>query len=453
MSWLRFAIVGSGPAGFFTAKNLVKHFPEASIDMYERLPTPFGLIRYGVAPDHPEIKRVLQDFTRLAESSNFRFLGNVTIGRDLSHKTLARCYSAIIYAYGAASDSKLGIPGEERIVSARKFVEWYNGHPEADSFALSHIKSVSIIGNGNVAIDVIRVLGAPLSRLEHTDISSVAFEELKRSSVRDIHVIGRRGLVQAACTAKELRQLSTIQGMSHSILPDDFQASMNHSSRMECDLDQPSGTTVQTRARRRIFEIFSKFPHEPDQNARVRVHWHFLKSPVKVEGNELLLQRTELTGQPHRQSAKLTDQFCPLSSDLIFKSIGYRSVPIDPDVPFDHVNGVVQNRGCRVDAPGPALSYVTGWARTGPFGVLDTTMRSVFVRDMQLMMDSLLEDHSEKRLYVPEENVEAHLRTLRILGFHGWKKIDSLELNHGEARGKVRDKVLDWNTMLEVGGD
>lgn len=450
MSWLRFAIVGSGPAGFFTAKNLAKHFPEAYVDMYERLPTPFGLIRYGVSPDHPEIKRVMKDFTRLAESPKFRFLGNVEVGRDLSHKELAHCYSAIIYAYGAASDSTLGIPGEEHVVSARKLVEWYNGHPEADSFDLSRIKSICIIGNGNVAVDVIRVLGAPLSTLEHTDISSTAYEQLKHSALRDIHVIGRRGLMQAACTAKELRQLSTVEGMSHSISHEDFQASLNDASRAECDFDQPSGTTIQTRAKRRLFDIFNSFSREADPRARIRVHWHFLKRPVKVNGSLVTLQSNVLQGLPFKQTTTPTEVFNTISADLILKSIGYRSVQIDPDVPFDYQIGIVQNIGCRVAAPGPALSYVTGWARTGPFGVLDTTMRSVFVSSIQLMMDSLLDDNDSLLLKPPKDNADSILGKLRVVSFNGWKKIDAHEVNHGEARNKTREKVLDWGKMLEI---
>jgi adrenodoxin-NADP+ reductase len=452
MSWLRFAIVGSGPAGFFSAKNLLKHFPEASVDMYERLPSPFGLIRYGVAPDHPEIKRVLNDFARLAQTSNFRFLGNVTIGRDLSHRDLARCYSAIIYAYGAASDSSLGIPGEEFIVSARKFVEWYNGHPEAVPFQLANVKSVCIIGNGNVAVDVVRILGAPQSQLEHTDIASSALEELRRSAVRDIHVVGRRGMLQAACTAKELRQLSSVEGMSHRIFAADLEASLNESSRKECDFDQPSGTTIHTRAKRRLFEIFNSFRRDADPSARVRVHWHFLKSPVRTDGASMTLQHNELEGPPSNQSSRpIPSQLSSLSADLFFKSLGYKSLQIDSDIPFNAAQGIVENIGCRVQAPGPARTYVTGWARTGPFGVLDTTMRSVFVRLTQVMMDSLLEDYRQQLLQPPEAETDSVLCSLkRVVSFEGWRKIDAYELSQGAAKGKTREKVVDIEEMLDL---
>ena len=369
---LRLAVVGSGPAGFFLTKSLTRHLPGCTVDILERLPCPFGLIRYGVAPDHSPIKSVTADFSAIATTPGVRFLGNVQVGSpSLPLSSLRNHYSAVIYAYGAAADRSLHIPGEqEHIHSARSFVEWYNTHPESTSFDLSSTPSVAIIGNGNVAVDVARILSTPVYELRSTDISHKAYMTLENSAVKDIHIIGRRGALQAACAIKELRQLTNVEGVHVRVYDRDLQESQT------TDTNQASFALL--RVKKRLVELLSSLPKETGKNARVQVHFHFLQSPVEATPTGLRLRRNTLKVDSEGEvKAVGTEEYSEMKCDLVLRSAGYRTTAIDTEVPFDEGKGVVRTQGGRVDMDYPV--YAAGWCQSGPVGILDATMRSAFV--------------------------------------------------------------------------
>jgi len=367
---LRLAVVGSGPAGFFLTKSLIRHLPGCRVDIMERLPCPFGLIRYGVAPDHPQIKGVAADFSAVATSPDVRFLGNVSVGSTLPLQELQKHYSGVVYAYGASADRELGIAGEaQHVLSARSFVEWYNTLPGAAAFDLADIRSVALIGNGNVALDVARILAAPISDLRTTDINAKACMVLENSAVKDIHVVGRRGVLQAACAIKELRKLTEVEGVGVRVFERDIQDS------------QIAGTEEhsypQIRAKKRLLELLNALPREPNKSARVQIHFHFLQSPVKVTASEIHLQRNSLRFSPSGVQAVGTEEYTQLPCDLVLRSTGYRTVAIDPAVPFDEKMHVIAARDGRAETEFPV--YAAGWCRSGPVGILDYTMRNAFV--------------------------------------------------------------------------
>lgn len=369
---LRLAVVGSGPAGFFVTKSLLRHLPGCGVDILERLPCPFGLIRYGVAPDHPQIKAVSTDFSAIASSPCVRFLGNVSVGSPaLPLQELQKHYSGVIYAYGASADKELGIAGEaEYARSARSFVEWYNSLPGAKAFDLSDTKSVAIIGNGNVALDVARILASPVYDLRSTDISQKACMVLEDSAVKNIHIIGRRGALQAACAIKELRKLTEVEGVSVRVYERDLKE-----SQIETTGEQ---SYPQARAKKRLLELLDSLPKEPSRDARVQVHFHFLQSPVKITASELHLQRNTLQSSPTGIKAVGTKEHTQLPCDLVLRSTGYRTLAIDPAVPFDEKRNVITAENGRVGTDFPI--YAAGWCRSGPEGILDYTMRNAFVR-------------------------------------------------------------------------
>jgi NADPH-dependent glutamate synthase beta subunit-like oxidoreductase len=283
----------------------------------------------------------------------------------------------VIYAYGASEDRTLDIPGGNKTHPARKFVEWYNAHPYAESFDLSKVETVGIIGNGNVAIDIARIMGMNWESLEKTDINRETVEALKSSNVKEIYMIGRRGAIQAAMTVKELRLLTMVPEISIRVFQDEIERSLNDVSQEEADLKSPVAISLQSRARRRLFDLMNSLPRVHKSSAKTKLDFRFLLEPVSYENNTLKLEKTALSGTKCNQIAHRTGEFLSLSADLVFRSIGYKCIKIDSDLPFDESRGIVQNIAGRV--PGSSPVYVTGWAKTGPFGVIDTTMRSVFV--------------------------------------------------------------------------
>lgn len=256
-------------------------------------------------------------------------------------------------------------------------MEWYNGHPYADSFDLSNVETVGIIGNGNVAIDIARIMGTYCDSLQKTDINQDALNALRNSKVREIYMIGRRGAIQAAMTVKELRLLTNVPEISMRVFQDEIDRSMNQVSLEEADLDAPVATNMQTRARRRLYDLLNSLPRTHKTSAKVKLDLRFLLDPVSYTNNTLKLEKTTLSGSKYGQIAQGTGEFETLSADLMFRSIGYKCVKIDSELPFNESRGIVQNIAGRVAGSTPV--YVTGWAKTGPFGVIDTTMRSVFV--------------------------------------------------------------------------
>ncbi|HJQ50479.1 MAG TPA: FAD-dependent oxidoreductase, partial [Gaiellaceae bacterium] len=354
---MRVAVVGSGPAGFYAAGALLSADPPAEVDMIERLPTPWGLVRLGVAPDHPKLKSVSRAFERIAEQPGFRFLGNVEFGRDLEHADLVRLYDAVIYAVGAQTDRRLGIPGEDLPGSwaATEFVAWYNGHPDYQELAFDlSVERVVVIGNGNVALDLARMLALTHDELEPTDATDASIEAIASSPIREIVVVGRRGPSQAAFTTPELQEMGELAGADVVVDASDLEGA------------QPSGTNAE-----RNVAVLKEFAARKPEGKPRRVVFRFFESPVAILGEERVegveLVRNELDAD---ERAVPTDEHETLQCGLVFRSVGYHGVEL-PGVPFDARSGIIPNEGGRVE-PGV---YCAGWIKRGPTGVIGTNKK------------------------------------------------------------------------------
>ena len=346
---LRVAIIGSGPSAFYAADYLQKQTGlVVQIDMYDRLPTPYGLVRGGVAPDHPKIKTVTKVYERIAQAPGFRFFGNVEYGKDISHDDLMAHYHAIIFAVGAPSDRKMGIPGEELAGSfpATEFVGWYNGHPDYRdlNFDLSH-ERVAVIGNGNVAMDVTRILASSYEELAVTDIADYALEALRESKVTDIYMLGRRGPAQAAFTNPELKEFGELAEAECVVRPEDI------------ELDPLSNQYIlsgEDRNAERNMQTLMRYSTQGDLGKKKRIHMRFLVSPVRCIGT-VHVEAVEIVHNELYQAddgslrPRATDTTEILPIELIFRSIGYKGVPV-PGVPFDTRAAVIPNdRRARID--------------------------------------------------------------------------------------------------------
>jgi ferredoxin--NADP+ reductase len=444
---LRVAIVGSGPAGFYAAGSLLSADVAAEVDMIERLPTPWGLVRLGVAPDHPKIKSVSRAFERIAERPGFRFLGNVEVGRDLEHRELMELYDAVIYAVGAQSDRRMGIPGEDLpgSWSATELVAWYNGHPDHQllDFDLSGERAV-VIGNGNVAVDVARMLALTPEELAPTDTTDAAIRSIASSGIREIVMIGRRGPVQAAFTNPELLELGELAGADVIVDP------------AELALDPVSEAMLagDTNAERNLAVLREYAAREPEGKPK-RLVLRFLLSPVelvgteRVEAVELVRNTLEPDGRGGLRAVP-TGVRETLPATVVFRSVGYRGVEL-PGVPFDEDRGTIRNENGRVlDERGahvPGL-YATGWIKRGPSGVIGTNKK-----DAAETVELLLEDEREGR--VPRSgkaaaDVDALLeeRGIRRVVYTGWSAIDAAERSAGERAGRPRVKLCTWDELL-----
>ncbi|MFQ5705658.1 MAG: NAD(P)-binding protein [Gemmatimonadales bacterium] len=445
---VRAAIVGSGPSGFYAAEALIRSEPVVLVDMFERLPSPFGLVRSGVAPDHPKLKEPIRVYQRIAESPQFQLLGNITVGRDISVEELNNYYHAIVFACGAETDRKLGIAGESLPGShtATEFVGWYNGHPDYRDrmFDLSHDTAV-VIGQGNVAVDVCRILSKTVDELRHTDITKHALEVLAQSKIRDIHMIGRRGPAQAKFTHSELRELGELADCDPIVDPGDLE--LNPASREEL-ADRAN------RANMKSYEVLQGFASRPPPTRRRRCHIQFLKSPIKLKGEERLervvLMKNRLEGEPSRQVARETGEVEELACGVLFRSIGYRGVPI-AGVPFDDSRGIISHRDGRiVDGADvvPAL-YATGWIKRGPTGIIGTNRA-----DSVATVNSLLADlpNLDAGTKPGADELKALLknRGVRVVSYANWQKIDAAEVRRGEAAGKPREKFARMEEMLAL---
>jgi len=449
---LRVAVVGSGPAGFYAAGHLLAAKDVAvEVDMFDRLPTPFGLVRAGVAPDHPKIKSVTRVYEKTAAKEEFRFFGNVHIGRDLSHEDLKRHYHAVIYAFGAESDRQLGISGEDLPGSwaATQFVAWYNGHPDYRDleFDLS-CERAAIVGNGNVAMDVARMLVLPREELEATDTADHAIEVLANSNVKEVYILGRRGPAQAAFTNPELRELGELTDAD--VIVESFEID-EHSAR---SIEGEGDITP-----RRNVEILQDFAAREPSGKPKRVILRFLVSPVEIRGDgrveQLDLVHNKLEhGSDGGLRAQATDEHETLDVGLVFRSIGYRGIPID-GVPFDEWKGTIPNEEGRVIDPAKQHTvpgvYVAGWIKRGPSGVIGTNKR-----DAQETVEHVLEDMREDRLPSPERSARAAIEELvaerqpEFVEYSGWELIDAAEKAAGEPLGRPRVKFTRVAEMLEA---
>ncbi|GJP41941.1 hypothetical protein CLOM_g1555 [Closterium sp. NIES-68] len=517
---LQFCVVGSGPAGFYTAEKLLKRFDAARVDIVERLPSPFGLVRTGVAPDHPETKNVINQFTRVAQNPRCRYFGNVRVGplespspscppaAAVTLDELRRMYNAVILAYGAEGDRDLNVPGENLrgVFSAREFVWWYNGHPDYADLPvdLTSTDTAVVVGQGNVALDVARVLLRWPSELQPTDIAEHALEALARSQVRRVHVVGRRGPVQAACTAKEVREVLKLEGVQVTLKQEDFSLTPMDERELKA-----------SRSHRRVFDLLSKaaaagYPSVPPSssstvtttsgssssgrrgtfsNADCReLDFVFFRSPVAVLPREGLatgaegagvgegcvgairLEKNILTGDfkdgPRR--AVGTGETSDLPCGLVFKSIGYRSLPI-AGLPFNQRSGTVPNelgRVLRGSASEPNTEaryepglYVVGWLKRGPTGIVGTNLI-----DAEETVSSVAQDAAANKLLSPSPSDITHggkdggpelaallkQRGCPFITFEDWMKLDAEEVRRGVTKGRAREKIVSEDEVFRI---
>jgi ferredoxin/flavodoxin---NADP+ reductase len=450
---LRIAIVGSGPAGFYAAEQLLNaKDADVAVDMFERLPTPWGLVRAGVAPDHPKIKAVTRRYEKTAANDQFRFFGHVEVGAELPVEELRRHSDAVLYAFGASGDRKLGIPGEELpgSHSSTEFVAWYNGHPDfADhAFDLSAQTAV-VVGNGNVALDVARMLALPRETLAATDVADHALDALASSSIEEVVVLGRRGPAQAAFTTPELIELSELADADVIVDPGDMQ------------LDPASERAVEdadAQVKKKIEVLHGYAATEPHGHDR-RIVLRFFASPLEIVGEERVegvrVGRTELVQQEDGTlRAVVTEVEETIPCQLIFRSVGYRGIPL-PGVPFDERSATIPNDHGRVlSEPGGEQrpgEYVSGWIKRGPSGIIGTNKK-----DSQDTVDALLEDHAAGK--VPTAEVDDPDAILAVLAdrapehivYEHWQAIDEAERSAGEPHGRPRVKLTRREELLEA---
>lgn len=445
---LQVAVIGSGPSGFYAAEALLRSAEDVRVDMFERLPTPFGLVRGGVAPDHPKIKKVIDVYDRTARKPHFRFFGHVTVGEDVSIDELRQAYHAVIFAYGASASRRLGIPGDDLPGShtATDFVGWYNGHPDFTDFTfdLSH-EAAAVIGQGNVAADLARILLTPAEYLESTDIADHALDVLRESRVRRVYVIGRRGPAQAKFTAKELRELGDIPRCRAWADPADLE--LNAESRGE--LEDPKNRNAAKNVE--LFREFSR--HDPDEAER-SCRFRFLESPVSVIGGErtegLVLRRNRLTGPPFGQRAEGTEETCEIACGLVFASIGYRGMPV-PGLDFDRSQNVLPNEKGRVLKGGKPMPgvYAAGWIKRGATGLIGNN-RACSTETVQCLLEDAAQLKSAERRGEAALRGLLEARGIRVVDFDDWDRIDSAEREAGQASGRERRKFVRVADMLEV---
>jgi ferredoxin--NADP+ reductase len=427
---LRVAVVGSGPAGFYAAGALLGADIPVEVDMIERLPTPWGLVRLGVAPDHPKIKSVSRAFERIAAQPGFRFVGNVEIGKHVHHGDLGDLYDAVVYAVGAQSDRRMGIPGEGLPGSwaATELVAWYNGHPDFQhlEFDLSGKRAV-VIGNGNVAVDVARMLALTPDELAPTDTTDAAIDAIANSGIEEIVMVGRRGPAQAAFTTPELIELGELAGADVIVDAADLEGA------------EPTDTNSE-----RNLEVLRKYAAREPEGKPKRLVLRFFRSPVEIVGTERVeaieLVRNTLDAE---QRAVPTGERETLETGVVFRSVGYRGVAL-PEVPFDERTGTIPNDRGRV-APGV---YAAGWIKRGPSGVIGTNKK-----DATETVELLLEDlRDAPRKGKAAEDVDALLleRGTRPVLYEGWTSIDERERAAGEKLGRPRLKLCTWDELLEA---
>ena len=450
---LRVAIVGAGPAGFYAAERLFKESELViEVDLYDRLPTPFGLVRNGVAPDHQKIKSVTAAFDRIAANPRFRFFGNVELGRDISVDDLKDHYHQILYSTGAQTDRPLGVPGDDLIGShpATEFVAWYNGHPDYRDceFDLSQ-ERVAVVGVGNVAIDVARILCRTPDELLKTDIANYVLDQIRGTRVSEAPILGRRGPAQAAFTAPEAKELGELADCDTIVLPE------------EAELDPLSQASLAgaDRAELRKVEIIQELSRRQPTGKSKRLVLRFLVSPVELIGDEngrvrqmRLVRNVLYATDAGSLRPKATDHFETLDVGLVFRSIGYRGVPL-PGVPFHDSWGVIPNAGGRVLDPAtqePLLGqYTAGWIKRGPTGVIGTNKP-----DAAETVENMLADARAGRVLAPTQATAAAAEALvggrqaHVVTYADWRRLDALELSHGKEQGRPRVKFTRVDDML-----
>jgi ferredoxin--NADP+ reductase len=470
---IRIAVIGSGPAGFYAAGHLLKagaggNSINIEVDMIERLPTPWGLVRSGVAPDHPKIKSVTRVYEKTAAHPRFRYFGNVTFGEHVSREDLLEHYHAVVYATGSPSDRPLGIPGEDLPGShaATEFVGWYNGHPDHTQLEVDLLSAerAVVIGNGNVALDVARMLVLAPEELAPTDTADHALSVLAASQVHEVVIVGRRGPAQAAFTNPELLELGELADADVIVDSDELERALAvHDADAEEDITS-----------RRNVEILRDYASREPKGHRKRVVLRFLVSPAALVADEdgrlgaVELIRNELVPAPAGGlRAQATCERETIAAGLVFRAIGYRGLPL-PDVPFDEHSAVIPNEGGRVldaadGAPVPG-EYVVGWIKRGPSGVIGTNKK-----DAQETVDAMLADLRSPRssngdapsaahdsVHRPGTPDAAAVETLlrsrqpELVTYTGWQAIDRHERALGEPAGRPRVKLTTIEELLRA---
>jgi ferredoxin--NADP+ reductase len=442
---LKVAIIGSGPAGFYAADALLRsEEPPVEVDMLDRLPTPWGLVRLGVAPDHENIKAVSRAFEKTAARPGFRFFGNVEVGSTVSHEELLRLYDAVVYTVGAQTDRRLGIPGEDLPGSwpATAFVAWYNGHPDFQDLPFDlGTERVVVIGNGNVAIDCARMLALTEEELAPTDTVETAAEAIVASPVREIVMLGRRGPVQAAFTPPELKELGELAGAEPVVDPADLRLDAASERELEADRERA----------RRNFELLQEYAARAAEGKPRRIVLRFLASPVAILGEERVeaveVVRNELVEEGGRLVARPTGETEVIPCGLVLRSVGYKGVAL-PGVPFDERTGTIPNEAGRVE--GAERTYVAGWIKRGPSGVIGTNKKDA-AETVALLLDDaragkLARDGSTHGLEALLEE-----KGVRYVGYEGWQAIDAAERAAGEPRSRPRVKLTSWEALLSAG--
>lgn len=449
---LRVAIIGSGPSGFYAAEALFKSDLTVEVDMYDRLPTPYGLVRGGVAPDHQKIKSVTKVYDKIAENPRFRFYGNVDIGTDLSHDDLLDHYHQIVYAVGAQTDRRLDIPGEDLLGShaATEFVAWYNGHPDYRELEFDLTQETAVVvGVGNVAMDVARILARSHAELLETDIADYALEALQKSNIKKIYILGRRGPAQAAFTNPEIKELGEMEDSE--IIIDPSEVALD-------EFSQEYLSTANDRAAVRNVEIMTNYSkREPNTSKPKQIILRFLVSPVEIIGTERMeavkIVKNELTKDSRGNlRPRATDQVETIPAGLIFRSVGYRGVPL-PGVPFRDDWGTIPNDMGRIiilDTKEPVLGeYAVGWIKRGPSGIIGTNKP-----DSVETVQAMLEDARNGKVLSPSttkaEDVEGLLkaRNIRYVTYADWRILDQLEQERGAETGRMRLKFTRIEDML-----
>jgi ferredoxin--NADP+ reductase len=452
---LRVAVVGAGPAGFFTTDLLVKSKDrEVSVDLFERWPTPFGLVREGVAPDHQSIKGVTRIFDRVLAHPRVRLFGNVLFGEDVTREDLLTFYDQVVYAVGAQTDRRMGIPGEDLAGSwpATEFVRWYNGQPECADLEFDlGVERAVVIGNGNVAVDVARILLTDPDLLARTDIADHALDTLRGSAIREVVMVGRRGPVQAKFTNVELKELGALDGVDVVVDPGD----------LPFDLDE-----LASREDRRVIrnlEILADFAARKPGGAPRRLVFRFLASPVELLGEDGRVQGVRLEenrlvpGDDGVLRAEGSGVFVEQEAGLVLRSVGYHGVAL-PDLPFDPARGVIPNRGGRMlDAPGGEIvpgEYVVGWIKRGPSGVIGTNKACAADTVTAMLEDAESRPPSEKSPAEPNAIVDLLAgRGTRYVSSEDWARLDAQEVARGQALGRPRVKVVRVEEMLALMGE
>lgn len=430
------AVVGSGPAGLFAAARLAELLPTARVDVLDRLLTPFGLVRYGVAPDHPTIKSVQVTLERILASPRVRFLGGIDVGSRIRPDELAGCYHAIIYATGAPEDQRLGIPGEDLpgCVAASALVRWYNGHPDAAPLEMGSARSVVVLGAGNVALDVVRFFTRDVGELAATDLPDSVLGQVRSRRCQVVHVVARRSAQHARFSNKELRELGRLTGVTVTCRPG--------------EIGNADGQTVgrETAANLALLRDWS-LPSTPSTRT---VHLRFSLRPIEILGSQwvegIRLERTEtsLDGD-----VRGVGEIIDIGADVVVRAVGYTGAPI-PGLAFDSVRGVMPNVDGRLqDEAGHVIAhhYVTGWVKRGPSGVIGTNKP-----DAHETVDALVADLAHSSTRVAPRRIEALLAGAGAdwVGIDGWRAIEAAEAERGVAQGRARAKIADWATLRAV---